>query len=56
VVPCQIKSTSGGLDVNLDNKTVRISFENLLIEVDVLGRPYCFLAVADTVVATDPPT
>ena len=30
--------------------------KNLLIEVDVLGRPYCFLAVADTVVATDPPT
>lgn len=56
VVSCNVKGMSGGLDVDFDGKTIRVSFDDLLMEVDVLGKTYCLLAVADTVVATDPPT
>lgn len=55
VVPCNVKDKSGGLDVDFEGKTIRVGFDDLIMEVDILGHTYCLLAVDDTVVATDPP-
>ncbi|POS75034.1 hypothetical protein DHEL01_v206578 [Diaporthe helianthi] len=55
-VPCEIRGKPGGLDVNFDNKTIHISYEDLLTqEADDCGHKRCFLAVADTYIATEPP-
>ncbi|KAI7785323.1 acid protease [Diaporthe eres] len=55
-VPCDLKSQSGGLDVNFDGKTIRVDFENLVAELEQQGQTFCVLAVTDTMVASDPPT
>lgn len=57
-VSCDIKDKSGGLDVNFDNKSIHVGFEDLVLEIPDLvpGERFCVLSVADTTVATDPPT
>lgn len=55
-VPCDLKSQSGGLDVNFDGKTIRVDFENLVAELEQQGQTFCALAVTDTIVAIGPPT
>lgn len=54
-VPCDLKSQSGGLDVNFDGKTIRVNFENLVAEAERDGQTFCTLAVKGVGVATDKP-
>lgn len=56
VVTCDLKNKTGGLDVNFDNKTIRINFENLVTEVKAYGPSICVLPVTDTMIYTVPPT
>lgn len=55
-VPCDLKSLSGGLDVNFDGKTIHVDFENLVAEFEQLGQTFCVLSIADTAAVSDPPT
>ncbi|KAF3766172.1 acid protease [Cryphonectria parasitica EP155] len=56
LVDCSIKEQTGGLDVSFDGKTIQVTYENMLTDVTENGFQYCFLAVTDTSVDTDPPT
>lgn len=53
---CSVRDIAGGLDVNFDGKAIQVTYENLVTELVREGVSYCFLAVSDTTVDTDPPT
>lgn len=45
---CDLKSESGGLEVNLGAKIIRVNVESLVVEVEQKGIAFCALDVADT--------
>lgn len=58
LVDCGVRQQNGSLSIGIEGKTsaIRIEWKNLLSESVQDGVSYCFLDVADSTVATDPPT